>query len=149
MTVTTRRSFGKRSPPTTRAATRRSPTKPSGMRTNSERATVTAGRKTRPGNIRCPSAPISALLCARRASSSTSPLAQGFQHVQAQRAREVARAAAGMVDLGHQGGQRQAAGPGERAQFLPESVLQGEAGAMAVDGDRAFAHFLALFPNSD
>ena len=54
--------------------------------------------------------------------------------------RAPAPGAAGVVDLGHQGVERQAAAPGDRRQLAPERVLQRDAGAVAVDGDRAFAH---------
>ena len=45
-----------------------------------------------------------------------------------------------MVDLGHQGVQRQAALLGDGRKLGPEGVLQRDRGAMAIDGDRAFAH---------
>ena len=64
---------------------------------------------------------------------------QLVQHEKTQRARQIAGAAA-MVDLGHQGVQRQAALLGDGRKFGPERVLQRDRGAMAVDCDRTFAH---------
>ncbi len=101
--------------PTTRGATRPSPTNPSASWTNSARTPPTAGPRTRPGNIRCRSGPISAHSCAPRASSSTDrALLQFVQYIEPQRARQVAAALRpAVVDLGHQGVERQAARLGE------------------------------------
>src|SRR5215468_5586054 len=101
---------------------------------------ATAGRRTRRGNIRCRSVPISALSCAVRVSSSIDLALECLENVQPERAGEIARFAARLVDLGHQSAQRKAPGLGQRGQLAPEGVLERDARLMAADGDRAFAH---------
>src|SRR3954451_15536784 len=139
-----RRASRTKSPPTTSVARRCSPTRPNAMPTSSAKALTMAGRRTRPGNIRCPSAPISALSFAPRASGSTDLPLGLLQDIDAQRTGEIAAAAARRasdpVDFGHQGVQRDLAHARDGAEFLPELVFQRDAGLVAVDGDRAFAH---------
>ena len=85
-------------------ARRCSPTRPSATRTNSARAPPMAGRRTRPGNIRCRSGPISAHSCAARASNSIDrALLQLVEHVEAERAGKISRGRARMVDFTDQG----------------------------------------------
>src|SRR5882672_4803626 len=104
-----------------------SPTRPSATPTNSARATVMAGPRTRRGNIRCRSERISALSCAARVSSSTDLALERLEHVQPERAREVARFAALVVDLCYQSAQRKAAGLRQGGQLAPEGVLERDA----------------------
>ena len=134
----------KRSAPTTRGARRRSLTKPSATPINLARAPSTDGRRTRPGNIRCLSAPISALLCAARASGSTDLPLHLLQDIDPKGARKIGSAAAwrrpDLVDLRHQRVERQVASLRDSRQLLPELVLQRDARLMPMDGDRAFTH---------
>src|SRR5512134_2573346 len=124
----------------TSAAAPCSPTRSNAMSTSTARTRNTAGRKTRSGNIRCPTAPISAHSCARKASNSNDrSFPELVEHEKTQRARKIAGAAA-MVDLGHQGVQRQAALLGDGRKLGPERVFQRDRGAMAIDCDRTFAH---------
>src|SRR5215207_11130505 len=128
----TRRGWTRRSRPTTSAAAPCSPTPSSAMSINSARTLNMAGRKTRSGNIRCPTAPISAHSCAQKASNSTDrSFPELVEHEKTQRARQVAGAAA-VVDLGHQGVQRQAALLGNGRKLGPEGVLERYRGAMAI-----------------
>ena len=76
-----------------------------------------AGRRTRPGNIRCRSGPISALSCAARASSSTDLPLDLLQDIDPKRAGEIGRRRRAapprdLVDLRHQRVERQVRGPG-------------------------------------
>ena len=50
----------------------------------------------------------------------------------------------GHADFGDQRIQRQAATLGDGRKLGPERILEGDRGAMAVDGDRALAHLSAL-----
>src|SRR5215211_3905935 len=110
------------------------------MSINTARIRNTAGRKTRSGNIRCPTAPISAHSCAAKGSNSTDrSFPELVEHEKAQCARKIAGTAA-MVDLGHEGVQRQAALLGDGRKLGPERILERDRGAMAVDGDRTLAH---------
>src|SRR3982751_5053406 len=124
----TRAGSRRRSLRTINAARRCSPTRPNAMPTSSAKARTMAGRRTRPGNIRCPSAQISALSFAPRASGSTDLPLGLLQDIDAQRTGEIAAAAARRapdpVDLGHQGVQRDLARPRDGAELLPELVFQ-------------------------
>src|SRR6187402_2613785 len=111
----------------------------SGMSRSSAKILSMAGRKTRSGNIRCLTGPISAHSCAAKASNSTDRSLELVEDEEAQRARQIAWFAT-MVDLGHQGVERQAAPLGNGRKLGPESILERHRSAMAVDRDRALAH---------
>src|SRR5215472_2075444 len=103
-----------------------------------------AGRRTRRGNIRCRSAPISALSCAAGVSSSTDLSLERLEHVKPQGACEVARPAALLVDLPHQRAQGQLAGLGKPGELGPKGVLQRDAGRVAADCEGTLAHFATV-----
>src|SRR5262245_39949892 len=142
-TATTRAGSRTGSRPMTRGDVRSSPTPRNAMSIYSAKIRNMAGWKTRFGNIQCRTGPISAHSCAPRDSSSTDRApAQVLEHVKPERTREVRGCGPRMVDLGDQGAERHAAFRRDLGKLCPEGIFQRHRGAMAVDGDRAFAHGL-------
>src|SRR5664279_5835750 len=130
MTATTRTRSRTGSRPTTSDARRRSPTRRSATPTSSATAPSTDGQKTRRGNIRCRSAPISEHSCVARASNSTDrALLQLVEDIEAERAGKVAGSRARVVDFPDQGIQRQAARVGDRRKLVPERIFERYGGA--------------------